>query len=203
MSTHTPRIAPIPVTEWGDAEKDALAVFVRADDKNIKGDNSDKGKEDMSALGILLVHPALAKAMFALSRHLLYDNELAARDRELLILRLAWHRKAEYEWVQHVIIGQTVGISDEEISRITQADIGPAWSDKDRLLITAADELIADALLTDTTWKGLQQHFNTHELMEVMVTVGAYDTIAMVFNSCGLQLTDELRGVIEKYPLQS
>ena len=202
MVTDKPRIAPLPMSEWGDKEKEALAVFVKPGVNSLKGGDKNKSK-DVSALAIFLNHPSLAKAIFPLTRHLLYDCLLPNRDRELLVLRVAWLRKAPYEWAQHVAIAQNCGVSDEEILRVGQGESAVQWTPKDKLLMTAVDELFDSACLSDTTWGGLGEFYNEQELMEVVVTVGAYDLMAMAFNSFGLQTSEDLEAVLAQFPLSS
>lgn len=202
MAVINPRISPLPMSEWGDKEKEALSVFVKPGGKSVQGGDKNKSK-DMSALAIFLNHPSLAKAIFPLTRHLLYDCLLPDRDRELLVLRVAWLRRSPYEWAQHVIIAQNCGVPDEEILRVGQGDSAEQWSAKDKLLMTAVDELFDSACLSDVTWEGLGEFYDDQELMEVVVTVGAYDLMAMAFNSFGLQTSEDLEAVLAQFPLSS
>ena len=64
-------------------------------------------------------HPKLMKRWLVFGGYLLARSELPPRDRELVILRVGWLCRAEYEWAQHVVIGRESGLSDEEIDRIT------------------------------------------------------------------------------------
>jgi alkylhydroperoxidase family enzyme len=200
MATENPRIPPLPMSEWGELEKDALSVFVKDDGKRLQGSDDNKNK-DMSGLALWLNHPALAKAIFTLTRHLLHDNVLPARDRELLVLRVAWQRKSEYEWAQHIIIAQILGMAVAEIERVSQAADCPEWSDKDKLLMAAVDELLASAVVSDATWAGLEKYYDKQQLMEVVVTVGSYDLMAMAFKSFGLPGSEEIQAVLAQFPM--
>jgi alkylhydroperoxidase family enzyme len=42
--------------------------------------------------------------------------------RELAILTVAKEAEAEYEWIQHVAIGKAVGVSDQQIAALAEAD---------------------------------------------------------------------------------
>ena len=69
--------------------------------------------------------------------------------------------------------------------------------------MTAVNELFDSATLSDSIWAGLGEFYNEKELMEVVVTVGAYDLMAMAFNSFGLQTSGELQGVLAQFPLSN
>ena len=73
-------------------------------------------------------HPALAKRWRVFGNHILAKNTLPAREREILILRIGWLCRSGYEWGQHVVIGKASGLSDEEITRISQGPDAPGWS---------------------------------------------------------------------------
>jgi 4-carboxymuconolactone decarboxylase len=201
MPTKKSRITPVPMAEWGEEERDALSVFIKDDGKRLKTDKKERSDQDMIAINYMLKHPALAKATFPLSRHLLYDGLISARDRELIILRVAWTFKAEFEWAQHVVVGQLATITDEEVYRVSQGADSPNWPPKEKLLMTATDELLKDACITDVTWTGLTRFYSEKEIMELISTVGCYTTAAMTFNSLGIPAGSEMQAVLDKFPL--
>ena len=84
-----------------------------------------------------------------------------------------------------------------------QGESAVQWTPKDKLLMTAVDELFDSACLSDVAWTGLAEFYNEQELMEVVVTVGAYDLMAMAFNSFGLQTSEDLGAVLARFPLSS
>ena len=200
MAIDKPRIPPLPISEWGEKEKEALGVFVKNDGKRLQSGGESKDK-DVSALALWLNHPALARPIFELTRYLLHDSVLPAIDRELLVLRVAVRRNAEYEWAQHVLIAQSLGMSDEQIRRVTEEPVSAQCSAKDQLLTLAADELVESAVLSDATWDGLTQYFSQQEMMEIVTAVGAYDLMAMAFNSFAIPHSDGISAVLEQFSL--
>jgi len=177
MRLKVPRIRPVPPEEWTDEVKDALAPIGTAG--------------TMPAFNIfrtLANHPKLAKRWMVFANHILAKNTLPPRERELVILRIGWLCRAEYEWGQHVVIGKREGLRDEEITRIGVGPEAPGWSPLDRALLRATDELHADAMVSDATWQELARSLNTEQLMDVVFTVGQYNLVSMALNSFGVQL---------------
>src|SRR3546814_3983089 len=76
-------------------------------------------------------HPALAKAFLTFNNHVATASTVTARVRELVILRISWLRRAEYEFIQHVILGRRAGLSDIEIERIQIGADAPGWAPLD------------------------------------------------------------------------
>jgi alkylhydroperoxidase family enzyme len=151
------------------------------------------GPKGLNALGLFAHHPDLARGFFTFNGHLLLASTLSVRDRELAVLRVAALRDATYEWTQHQIIAGDAGISSEEVARIRSGADAPGWSAQDAALLRAVDELVNDAQLTDATWTALSTAYDTQQLLDLVFTIGAYDLLAIVFNSFGVQLDDDLR----------
>jgi 4-carboxymuconolactone decarboxylase len=139
-------------------------------------------------------HPKLLKRWLVFGNHILAKTSLAPRERELLILRVGWQCRAEYEWGQHVLIGRQSGLSDEEIERITRGPEAEGWSDLDRLLLRATDELLSDSFLSDATWNALAEHYDTRQLIDLVFTVGQYNMVSMALNSLGVQRDEGVPG---------
>lgn len=152
-----------------------------------------------NVLGTLLWHPELAKAFFTFNSHL-FHSTLTARDREMVIVRVGWLRRCEYEWSQHVRLAQRAGMPDDEIDAISAAGPDwPAWTPRDAALLKAADEIVADRYISEGTWKRLLDDFDRQQLMDLVFTVGTYDMLAMAMNTFGVQLDPGLPG----FPPQS
>jgi alkylhydroperoxidase family enzyme len=132
-------------------------------------------------------HPKLMKRWLVFGNHVLGHSTLPPRERELVILRIGWLCRAGYEWGQHVRIGRAAGLSDAEIERIPRGADAPGWSDLERALLRATDELHEDAFVSDATWAALSQHLDTRQLMDLVFTVGQYQLVSMALNTFGVQ----------------
>jgi AhpD family alkylhydroperoxidase len=144
-------------------------------------------------LGTLARHPELMRAYHTFNGHILFTTSLSARQRELLILRVAAVRDAAYEWAQHVHLAAEAGIDEAEIARVAVGPDAPGWSVEDAAMVRAVDELVRDAMISDPTWKQLADVLDEHQLMDLVFTVGAYDLLAMAFRSFGVELDDDLQ----------
>src|SRR4051812_48968595 len=146
MRLEKPRIAPLADAELTPEQSEALEAFRPGPVFNI--------------------FRTLAHAPKALSRFnswggyiLSKRNDLAPREREIVILRTGFLCKSGHEWAQHVRIGLREGLTEDEIARIKQgAQAG--WSQADAALILACDELHADQFVSDDTWSALARHFS-------------------------------------------
>jgi alkylhydroperoxidase family enzyme len=172
-----PRLNPLPRDEWSDEVRSML------------------GDANLNIFGTLARHPKLFKRWMVFANHVLGKSTLEARDRELLILRTGWNCRAPYEWGQHVAIGRGVGITDDEIVRITKGPDASGWSDADATLLRAADELYNDSSLSDATYAALASHYDQQQLLDVVFTVGQYNLVSMALNSLRVERDDGVTGV--------
>lgn len=184
-----PRLSPVLPPEWDATVLDAASVFPSARDFVLKN-HQDRtgGARGTHGVGVILQHPALAKAFLTFNNHVAIASSLSKRIRELLILRISWLRRSEYEFVQHVVVGRNAGLSEAELERVQAGPDALGWDPIDAELLRAVDELYADARIQERTWVRLSKHFSTAQLMDLVFVIGCYDTLAMVFKTFGVQL---------------
>lgn len=147
MRLTQPRIAPLQDSELTPEQSAALEP-VR------------NGK-----LGVINIFRTLAHAPKALLRFnewggyvLSRRNDLPAREREIVVLRIGYLCRSGYEFTQHTRIGLDAGLTAAEIEAVKRGpDAG--WSAADAALIRATDELHHDHFITDATWAELGRHF--------------------------------------------
>lgn len=187
------RIRPLPLREWPPQMRDALAALTPANPRHPVYEKRDDRPKALNALGVLAHHPALTHAFHVFNGHLQFATTLSLRERELLILRVAAVRRAEYEWAQHCVVGRDVGISDEDIARVAEGPDAAGWSALEQAMLRAVDELIAEATVSDATWQVLAEHLDEQQLMDLVFTVGGYDVVAMAFRTFRVPLDDDLR----------
>jgi alkylhydroperoxidase family enzyme len=146
----------------------------------------------LNVLGTFAHHPELATAYHTLTGHARFGTTPSARQREVLVLRVAAVRGAEYEWRQHLILAEDVGLSADDVERIAAGPEADGFEPLDRALVRAVDELVADATITDGTWAELAADLDEQQLLDLIFTVGTYDVLAMVMRALRIELDDDL-----------
>lgn len=118
---------------------------------------------------------------------LMPGGKLPRIDTELVILRVAHNSGSEYEWSQHERIGARAGLGEEEISRVRIGPDAPGWSERQQLLLRAADEMHDKGRIEDELWAGLAAHFDEVLLIEICMLIGHYEMLAMTLNTLAVQ----------------
>ena len=188
-----PRIPALPPREWPESMGEAIAALEPPVRRHAAPPRDPSRPKGLHVLGTLAQHPELTRAFHTLTGHVLFATTLSPRQRELLVLRVAAVRGCEYEWAQHLVLAADAGISDEEVARLRLGPTAPGWTGIDGALVAAVDELLDDASITEATWDALAAELDTHQLMDVVFTVGTYDTLAMAMRSFGTELDEDLR----------
>jgi len=128
-------------------------------------------------------HRGMFRKWLRFAGSLMPGGVLPRAESELLILRVAHNAGSEYEWGQHERIAQAEGLSAEEVQRVREGPGADGWTQRQALLLSAADELHADRTISDDLWSGLSAILSEVELIELCMLVGHYEMLAMTLNS--------------------
>lgn len=186
-----PRIEPLKPNEYGE-EAWTIVNAIR------KAIGADPAAEMPEYFATMARHPRLMEQQIAFSM-VFFEGALSVRHRELAILRVGWLNKAPYEWSQHVIAGKReAGLTTEEVERVTIGSGAPGWSDSDRAILRAVEEMHEDAMISDATWDELASRLNEKQLLELPLLVGAYQGTAYLQNSVRFRLIEGSKGLRER-----
>lgn len=178
------RIPPLPPDEW-DTELQSILARTPA------GSGIALGEHNI--FPTLARNRGLFKAWLPFGGYLLARGTLPARVRELLILRTACNCGSSYEWGQHVRIASAGGLLERtEIDRIAEGPVGGGWSEEERALLDAADELHRDSKISERTWAQLTARFDEQALIEIAMLVGHYHMVGFALNSLEVEQDEGL-----------
>lgn len=171
----TPRIAPLPEDEWSDEQRAVLDKVLRGSTVNI--------------YTTLVRHPELADKMTTLGRALRSDG-ISLRHRETLILRTGWNCQSRYEFAQHRRVALTGGMTEADVERIIAGPDADGWDPFERALCRLADELHADAVVSDETWAEMALGYDEQQIIQATLLVGYYHLVSFALNAFGTPLED-------------
>jgi alkylhydroperoxidase family enzyme len=186
-----PRIAPLapadyPAEAWALAEAERMAGGFPP---------REAGRPLSDHAATLLRHPELYGAQMTFGVQLLIRGVLAPRDRELLILRTGWLCQAPFEWGEHVLIAARIGLTSEEIERVTLGSGAAGWDEHERAVLRAAEELHEHAMISDEVWAVLARRLDEQQLIELPLVVGHYHTVAFYQNALRMRPREDNPGL--------
>ena len=187
--TVEPRIKSLPREEWTDAAREVFSYWGEP------GSWENGSKTNLMML--MANHPKLGTAFNIFGRQILLDSTVPVWPRELIVLRTSWHLKAEYEWHYHVGYALAAGMSLEQIAAIREGPDHPEWSEReaDRAVLRAVDELWAESRVSDETWTALSRHFDKHQLMDLIFTIGFYVMLSWSIEAFRMPLEEEVNKI--------
>jgi AhpD family alkylhydroperoxidase len=119
----------------------------------------------------------LFRAWLWYSAKMMPGGRLPRHETELVILHVATRRECEYELNHHRRIGLRVGLTVDQIEHV--GDLAwSEWTDRQRALLTAADQLVTTRDIDDPTWETLRQHLDEATAIELLMLCGQYDSLA-------------------------
>ncbi len=144
-------------------------------------------------------HPALANAFSQLNVHVLSASTLPVKERQIAIMRTAWITKATYMWLSHLNTSRLYGLSDEMYGPLQRGADDPYFTEFERTVIRATEDLVRDHEVSDANWQALRAEWNERQMLDFLFTVGCYVMIAGVMRSTGAERQDDLLALAEKY----
>ena len=124
---------------------------------------------------------------------LLGPGNLTLRQREIVIDRITALSGSEYEWGVHVaFFGEAAGLTEAQIRSLTQGGADdPFWSDAERALLGACDQLHSDCDIDDAGWQALRAHFSETAILEILMLAGFYRMVSYLTNALRLPLESD------------
>ena len=168
---------PLPPNEW---------------DPSLQHIIDDMNGQPIHMHCLLANHPGLLNAWWSYRMYSVRGGDLEQRDCELVILRVAVHLKAWYEWAAHVDRGLTAGLSLDEIERIAEGPSAADWGKRDAILLESVDQLIASHRIDVETRIALGDYFSEKQIMDVVSLQGLYVTIACLIGTWGIEIEDHI-----------
>lgn len=175
------RIPNLPREEWTDGAREVFAFW-----------GEPNAWEEGSRTNIIMTmanNVDLASAYNVWGKHFLVTNTLSLRDRELVVMRVAWLVKSEYEWHNHVGYCLNLGMDLEEIAAIKDgAASSYPFSDQDRAVMKTCDELIGSNDLSDATWNEMARFYDKRQMMDLVFMIGHYVMTSWSINAMRMPL---------------
>jgi AhpD family alkylhydroperoxidase len=118
---------------------------------------------------------------------LMPGGKLPRRETELVILRVAHLRECAYEFEHHVKLGRRAGVDEADLARVLEGPGAAGWSDRERAILGAVDELHERCDVTDETWAALSRHLDPPLLIELTMLVGHYEMLATTIGTLRIE----------------
>lgn len=114
-----------------------------------------------------------------LGRAAIYDTTLDDRLREMLILRVAYLCRSDYELFHHLSIAENLGVTAEQRDAMRSGDFSGLTA-QERALADFVTEVVRDVSPSDATLQAARAEFSLTHIFEMVVLIGSYMLTARV-----------------------
>jgi len=153
-----------------------------------------QGEAPLNIFATLANNPRVFRRFNQLGGTLLFRSSIPDREREIVVLRVGWNARAVYEFGQHTVIGQRVGLTDDEIAALASDSVPTGWSAEDLALVALADDLCRADCVSEETWAALTSRWDQSQMVELLVLAGFYRLVSGFLNSAGVVLDAGIPG---------
>jgi alkylhydroperoxidase family enzyme len=126
---------------------------------------------------MLLHSPTVAEGWHAFLTAIRQKSGLAARVRELVIMRIAVLNAAEYEFQAHLPFARAERVSEAQIEALRTGDLG-CFDERERAALAYAEAMTRTIRVPDDVFAAVRRTFDDREIVELTATVGAYNLVS-------------------------
>lgn len=120
----------------------------------------------------------------------MFDSTIDPKLKELLILRVAYLCRSDYELFHHISIAENLGVTKAQIEAMRTGEFGDL-SPEERALSRFVTEITRDVKPTDATVADFLQHFSAEDFIEIIMLINGYMTTAAIASTTGADIEDE------------
>lgn len=166
------RFAPLDPAQMSAEQRDFVRVLTDGPRAGVRG-----------PFNALLRNPRLADRVRQLGDSIRFENSLPAELREFVILIVARHWSAHYEWHAHSTLAASLGIAKETIDAIGRGQVPTVMTEEQSLLYHFCSEALRDKDISDATYAAALQRFGETTLLDVLCTVGYFGFVSVILNA--------------------
>jgi AhpD family alkylhydroperoxidase len=132
-------------------------------------------------------HRKLFRGWLRFAGRLMPGGTLPRRETELVILRVAQLTDCRYELEHHRRLGRRAGITDADIARLAEGPTATGWTARERMLLSAVDELHQRRDLSDAAWASVREHLDERAAIELVLLITHYEMLATTIGALRIQ----------------
>jgi 4-carboxymuconolactone decarboxylase len=130
-----------------------------------------------------LLHPGVCEGIERMGHFLRFAATLPGNIRELAIITVGRHWKAEFEWFAHAPIAIREGVSEDIVEGIKAGET-PEFADPDEAAVHGfVRALLETGRTDDETYADMKARFGEDGIVELTGIVGHYTGVAMTLNT--------------------
>jgi alkylhydroperoxidase family enzyme len=177
-------LARLPYVGEGQAD-------TNPDLRSLYADISDLRGGVLNLYKTLAHQPKALRAFMVMSRYVRDDSSLDSALRELAILATGYALDVAYEKYHHVPAARRAGVSEAKLAAFPNWQSSAEFTEVERAVLAYADSVARTRTVDDGTFRALQDHLSSAEIVDLALTVGWYHLCAAILGPIGIETEDK------------
>ena len=140
---------------------------------------------------MLLQSPPFAQGWLRLLTAVRHEGSLDGALRELMIMRVAHLNDAPYEAEQHRPIALREGLHGDQVDAVAAWDKSDLFDSRQTSALRYCDAITRSVEVPDGIFAAIRQVFNEREIVELTITIAAYNMVSRVLAALHIDSADD------------
>ena len=158
--------------------------------KDVFQSMEQRGVQVLNIFKVMAHCPRVGREFLRLGNAILFNGSLPPKLRELAILRVGDLAEATYEWTQHVPLGLTARLTEEQIKTMYRWKDSPLFSDRERAVLQYTDEVAQNIRVSEGTFKAVMDFLTEEQVVELTTTIGYYGMVPRILEALEIELEE-------------
>ena len=147
-----------------------------------------------------LVPDLLFQARNSLMALMQPGRKLPAKLRELAILRTGIVGESKFEYSQHLKVARMAGLPEDKLAAIKGWVTSDKFTDVERALMQATDEIVGRNMVEDETFAALKNHLSDEQILELFYVIGLWRMHGMIVRALHLEYDTDTTARMTEVP---
>jgi alkylhydroperoxidase family enzyme len=158
--------------------------------------------DNFADLHRVLVHsPEAFRRVLSVGRYLRRQSPLAARLRELAVLRVAYLLRSPYEWSHHLALAEACAISDADIRGVMRGAPFQGFAPAERMALEIAGAMTLLQDVPPAMIGKLSAAIGHRQVVDLLVAISHYNALARTIAALGVEVEGAYQEWLQRYPL--
>jgi len=151
--------------------------------------------------------PEIGSKMWDIFFDILQDGAVDWPTKELIILKAVKMGDCLYCVTQHEVVSERLGVTPEKQADLVGVEYrrSPHFTDAERAILDLCAQVVLDPeQIRAETWQQVRNHYSDAQIVELLVTIGAYMQVSKFGDAMGVELEPVFHGrasvLFEKEP---
>jgi len=155
--------------------------------------SEERGQEVLNIVKLLANCPQMGPEYLRFAGSVLRGENVPMKLRELATLRVGNLAGADYEFLHHIPLGLSAGLTRTQVDEIGAWEESSEFDEQERVVLLYTDQVARDNNVTDETFAGLRAFFSEHEVVELTLVIGYFVMLCRILVAFQLELEPGFR----------